>query len=188
MVKKYKFNEIEYELTENYKDGFDKDAVDALITDYFDNYDYIFGDWSYGKLRLKGFCEKTNKICNDTNNIELLDEYIKNLTGEKISKLLNNAKNEKVLTKMPKFEYDYSADITEMLMNMGIKAAFDSNNAGLTGIGTWEYGNLYIGKVLHKTYISVAEKGTRAGAVTAELLCACLLSISLAYASHQTPC
>ena len=96
-----------------------------------------------------------------------LDEYIKNLTGEKISKLLNNAKNEKVLTKMPKFEYDYSADITEMLMNMGIKTAFDSNNADLTGIGTWEQGNLYISKVLHKTYISVAEKGTKAGAVTA---------------------
>ena len=57
-----------------------------------------------------------------------------------------------------------------MLMNMGIKTAFDSNNAELTGIGTWENGNLYIGKVLHKTYISVAEKGTKAGAVTAEIL------------------
>ena len=78
---------------------------------------------------------------------------------------------EKVKTKTPKFEYDYSANITDMLKNMGIKTAFDEDNAELSGIGTWDYGNLYIGKVLHKTYISVAEKGTRAGAVTAEILC-----------------
>ena len=96
-----------------------------------------------------------------------LDEYIKNLTGDKISKLLNNAKNERVLTSLPKFEYDYSADITEMLMNMGIKTAFDSDTADLTGMGTWDKGNICVSKVLHKTYISVAEKGTKAGAVTA---------------------
>ena len=76
-MKKYKFNEIEYELIENYKDGFDKEAVENLITDYFENYDYIVGDWSYGKLRLKGFCDKENKINNQINNIKILEQYIK---------------------------------------------------------------------------------------------------------------
>lgn len=76
-MKKYKFNEIEYELKENYKDGFDKEVVENLITDYFNNYDYIVGDWSYGKLRLKGFCDKENKISNKINNIKLLEQYIK---------------------------------------------------------------------------------------------------------------
>ena len=76
-MKKYKFNEIEYELIENYKDGFDKDAIENIITDYFNNYDYIVGDWSYGKLRLKGFCEKENKINNKINNIGILEKYIK---------------------------------------------------------------------------------------------------------------
>ena len=76
-MKKYKFNELEYELIENYKDGFDKEAVESLITDYFNNYDYIVGDWSYGKLRLKGFCDKENKINNKINNIKLLEQYIK---------------------------------------------------------------------------------------------------------------
>ena len=98
-----------------------------------------------------------------------LEDYINNLTGEKIANLLNTAQNEKVKTKIPKFEYDYSADITDMLMNMGIKTAFDADNADFSGIGTWDYGNLFVSKILHKTYISVAEKGTKAGAVTAVL-------------------
>ena len=76
-MKKYKINEIEYELTVNYKDGFDKEVTESLLTDYFVNYDYIDGDWSYGKLRLKGFCDKENKINNHINNIKNLDHYIK---------------------------------------------------------------------------------------------------------------
>ena len=67
-MKKVKINNIEYELVKNYKDGFDESAVSELITDYYDSYNYILGDWAYGKLRLKGFCEKDNKI----------DEYITN--------------------------------------------------------------------------------------------------------------
>lgn len=70
-------NEKEYELIKNYKEGFDKESLDNLYTDYFDDYDYIFGDWSYGKLRLKGFCDKDNKIHNNINDYNNLDKYIK---------------------------------------------------------------------------------------------------------------
>lgn len=72
-------NNIKYELIENYKDGFDLDIVKEKYTDYFEDYDYVVGDWSYGKVRLKGFCDKTNKICNRTNDIKFKDDYIKNL-------------------------------------------------------------------------------------------------------------
>ena len=74
-----KINNCEYELMENYKDGFEFDKVKELYTDYFDNYDYILGDWSYGKLRLKGFCYKVNKNCNRINDIKYKDKYIKEL-------------------------------------------------------------------------------------------------------------
>lgn len=137
---------------------------------YNDEYKYLCDDESTGFLKYYAG-EKYAFVAILPNEDIKLEDYISSLTGDKISNLLNNAQNEKVQTKMPKFEYDYTADITEMLQNMGIKSAFDSNNADLTGIGTWEYGNLFIGKVLHKTYISVAEKGTKAGAVTAEILC-----------------
>ena len=57
--------------------GFDKEIVENLITDYFNNYDYIVGEWSYGKLRLKGFCDKQNKMNNKINNIKILEQYLK---------------------------------------------------------------------------------------------------------------
>ena len=67
-MKKYIFNDREYELIKDYKDGFDFNETVSKFTDYFEPYDYILGDWSYGKLRLKGFCEKEN---NNFNNLIL---------------------------------------------------------------------------------------------------------------------
>lgn len=75
--KTYTFENNDYELITNYKDGFDKDSVENLITDYFCDYDYIVGDWSYGHLRLKGFCNKDNKLFKKINDIDSLDCYIK---------------------------------------------------------------------------------------------------------------
>ena len=77
-MKKYKINEKEYELIENYKDGFDLESITEKMTDFFDAYDYIVGDWAYGKLRLKGFCNKKNKIFKNINNHENIKDYIKN--------------------------------------------------------------------------------------------------------------
>ncbi len=76
-TKNYTFENINYELINNYKDGFDKATVESLITDYFKDYDYIVGDWSYGHLRLKGFCDKENKMFKKINNIDNLNTYIK---------------------------------------------------------------------------------------------------------------
>ncbi len=136
---------------------------------YSDEYNYLCDDDSTGFLKYYAGAKYAFAAVLPNENIKL-EDYVENLSGEKIAKLLNNVKNEKVITSLPKFQYDYTADITEMLQNMGIKTAFDGDDADLTGIGTWEQGNLYISKVLHKTYISVAEKGTKAGAVTAEIL------------------
>lgn len=68
---------IEYELIENYKEGFNLEETLKKATDYFAPYDYIVGDWSYGKLRLKGFCDKNNKIHSNLNSFSLKDNYIK---------------------------------------------------------------------------------------------------------------
>ena len=77
-MKKIKVNDKDYEVIENYKDGLDTEALTEYLTDYFDNYDYIFGDWAYGKLRLKGFCDKQNKLRNNINDYSNIKDYIKN--------------------------------------------------------------------------------------------------------------
>ncbi len=77
-MKKYILNEHEYELIENYKDGFDYDEVKKCMTEYYDDFDYILGDWAYGKLRLKGFCNKNNKLFNKINDYQKKEDYIKN--------------------------------------------------------------------------------------------------------------
>ena len=69
-------NEITYRVVKDYREGFVEEEVQNRMTDYFEAYDYVFGDWAYGKLRLKGFYKKTNKKVNKINNIENLDKYI----------------------------------------------------------------------------------------------------------------
>ena len=77
-MKKIEINGVEYEVIRNEKDCLDVEDLKEKITDYFDPYDYIFGDFSYEKVRLKGYYEKENKKAKDFNNIQNLDDYIKN--------------------------------------------------------------------------------------------------------------
>lgn len=74
----FEINKKKYDLIRNYKDGFNYDLVVEKVTDYFDDFDYIFGDYSYDRLRLKGYNDKENKNFTKVNDINTLDDYIKN--------------------------------------------------------------------------------------------------------------
>lgn len=95
-----------------------------------------------------------------------VSEYIDSLDGEKLNKMLSNATSERVRCGLPKFEYDYDISLVDALKNIGIKDAFDENNANFSKIGHYARNTLLIGEVKHKTTISVNEKGTSAGAAT----------------------
>ena len=58
------------------KENFNYDVIKELFTEYFLDYDYVFGDYSYGKLRLKGFYDSNNKKVKKINDIKILDKYI----------------------------------------------------------------------------------------------------------------
>lgn len=77
-MKKIKINNIEYEIVKDTGANIDKEDLSEKITDYFEPYDYIFGDYAYDKVRLKGFYEENNKKVTAINNIKSLEEYIKN--------------------------------------------------------------------------------------------------------------
>lgn len=96
-----------------------------------------------------------------------VSEYINTLDGKALNTLLTNLKYESVDTSIPKFESKYNAELSKVLSQMGMENAFDALNADFGGIGTSTNGNIHISRVLHKTFISVGEKGTKAGAATA---------------------
>lgn len=77
-MKSIVIKDVEYEILKNIKDAIDKDDLNEKITDYFDDFDYIVGDWAYGKVRLKGFFDSDNKKCKKINDIAFLDQYIEN--------------------------------------------------------------------------------------------------------------
>lgn len=97
-----------------------------------------------------------------------LESYIQSLTGEGLLALVENASSEKVLTAIPKFKSEYSVKLNDALIAMGMTDAFDPELADFAGLGTYNEpdGNVYISSVLHKTFIEVDEKGTKAGAAT----------------------
>ena len=95
-----------------------------------------------------------------------VSEYIASLDGQALSDMLLSPKYATVETAIPKFETEYDVDMSGILREMGMTDAFDVYAANFNSIGAYTENNIYIGRVLHKTYISVNEKGTRAGAAT----------------------
>ncbi len=76
-MEKIILEENTYEIITDYKNGYNKEELENKYTDYFNEFDYIVGDWAYGKLRLKGFYNRTNKNCKGINNIDNLDKYLR---------------------------------------------------------------------------------------------------------------
>lgn len=93
-------------------------------------------------------------------------EYISSLDGEKLHNLLSNPVDTKVLTSLPKFESEYNIELNTLLQEMGMTDAFNPNAADFSAMGQAGTDPVYISNVLHKSFITVNEKGTKAGAAT----------------------
>ena len=98
-----------------------------------------------------------------------VSQYVDSLTGEYLRELLNNPQDLTVFASIPKFETEYDIEMSEVLQEMGMTDAFDWQVADFSRLGTYNVDgmNICINRVLHKTFISVSEQGTRAGAATA---------------------
>ena len=96
-----------------------------------------------------------------------LDDYIASLTGGGFLNTVKNAREVPVEVAIPKFSYDYDIEMSGTLKALGMTVPFDAELADFSGLGRSPDGNIYICRVLHKAYIAVDEKGTKAGAATA---------------------
>ncbi len=77
-MKKIVLDNNEYELIKDYKNAFYLEEIKEKYTDYFEEFDYILGDYSYDKLRLKGFCNKENSHWKEWNDYDKILDYLKN--------------------------------------------------------------------------------------------------------------
>lgn len=93
-------------------------------------------------------------------------ELLNGLSGESLYALLSEPQTEDVEVALPKFEASYDTMLSDVLKDMGMALAFDGERADFSGLGTSTGGNISIGRVLHKTYLSVDETGTKAAAAT----------------------
>ena len=92
-----------------------------------------------------------------------IEDYISSLTAKKIENLLSSEKTDVVRAGLPKFEYDFDISLSEILMAMGMEDAFLPSQANFNGISETP---VFIGNVIHKTFIDLNREGTRAAAVT----------------------
>ena len=96
-----------------------------------------------------------------------IKEFASSLTGEAFVSLMRTAEDITVSAALPRFGYDYGANLNDILKALGMPLAFDGNNADFSSLGRSAAGNIFIGNVFHKTFIEVDARGTRAGAATA---------------------
>ena len=96
-----------------------------------------------------------------------LDAYLSSLTGERLRDLLAHPQDTVVQTAIPKFTAETTTELNDALSALGMADAFDVGLADFSAMGASTDGPLYISRVLHKTHLTLDERGTRAGAATA---------------------
>ena len=65
---------------------------------------------------------------------------------------------------IPKFEFETEYNLKLPLQSLGLRDAFDKNNADFHGITDEQ---IYLDKAAHKAFVNVNEEGTEAAAITA---------------------
>ncbi len=94
-----------------------------------------------------------------------LSDYIAQMDGSDFISMYNNRSYEEVIVKLPEFTYEYEKELSDTLTGMGMGSAFEED-ADFSRMAETDTGMLFIGKILHKTFIEVDREGTRAAAVT----------------------
>jgi serine protease inhibitor len=105
-------------------------------------------------------------------------DIVEELTNENWNTWMNSFGKQHVVVRLPRFKFEFFRLLNQDLTEMGMGIAFDQNRADFAGINPDK--QLFISRVLHKTFIEVNEEGTEAAAVTA-------VEISLTSADPDLP-
>ncbi|MFH1851638.1 MAG: serpin family protein [Candidatus Neomarinimicrobiota bacterium] len=93
-----------------------------------------------------------------------INEFLNDLTAEQLDYYLSNLEEKTGTVRLPRLKTAYKLTLNDVLIQLGMGIAF-SDQADFTRINPG--GNLFISRVLHKTFVQIDEEGTEAAAVTA---------------------
>ncbi|XP_038626266.1 leukocyte elastase inhibitor-like [Tachyglossus aculeatus] len=98
----------------------------------------------------------------------------KQLTLEKLKEWTQsqNLESLDVHVRLPKFKLEDSYNLNSHLSRLGLKDLFDSGRADLSGMSGAR--DLFISKIIHKSFVEVNEEGTEAAAATAGIAVFCM--------------
>jgi len=164
---KFEFDEAETEEEPFYlSNGTTKDvpmmiqeaSVNYLSNDLIQAVELLYGYGNYSMIILLPQYNKT------------LDDIINELNNENWNSWLGDFhKEEKVVIHLPRFKFEYENLLNDELISMGMGIAFAPYNADFSKINPAR--QLYISRVIHKSFIEVNEEGTEAAAVTVVEIC-----------------
>ncbi len=101
-----------------------------------------------------------------------IDSYINNLNEKELTAIdsyKGNSESELRIA-IPKFSYEYDLqDFMKVLQNMGVRDVFNPGAANLSAMFKKD-NDFYVSEAIHKTYIELDEKGTKAAASTAVVI------------------
>ena len=97
----------------------------------------------------------------EKDGLQSLEQSIDN---EMFNSVKNSMMMEPLTVQIPKFEFETKYNLINSLKDLGIRDAFDKNNADFHGITDKQ---IYLDKAVHKAFVNVNEEGTEAAAITA---------------------
>ncbi len=111
-----------------------------------------------------------------------LNTLLDDLNVERWENAVSQVSEQEVYVQIPKFELEYSIDLSDALKELGMEIAFDERNADFSRMAYSPTGKLlqrWIQKVTQKTFVKVNEEGTEAAAVTAVEVDMGVVSVSI---------
>lgn len=93
----------------------------------------------------------------------------KALTAENLTQWMSGLQTKKVNVHFPRFTLKSGFSLAKQLAKMGMSSAFNQSTADFSKMDG-KKNNLFIGDVIHKTFIAVDEEGTEAAGATAVVM------------------
>ncbi|XP_063914565.1 antichymotrypsin-2-like [Zophobas morio] len=146
----------------------DESVVQVQMMTGIKNASYKFDEQLNCQILVLPYCDNGIKMAiilpEEKNGIGNLEAALSQMN---LSEIFTNLRRRKVDVSLPKFKFETSIELNDVVKEMGLAVMYDEVNADFKkmirlGVGQ----NVYVSKILQKACIEVNEKGAEAAAVT----------------------